>query len=333
MFVGWTIVAAAAPAFPQAPANGSLEGAITDSAGLALPGVTVSISGPAIVGYRAATSDVNGTYQFPTLPAGTYTLTCELLGYQPVHREGIVISPGQASSLALGLAPAALEPEPSVETAGGPPVIDTKIAAAPVTFTNNQLYDVPSATNMWAALDMTPGIQMRGYDVAGSHKGEQTEYETFGIRGQNRIVNDGVNTTEGTDRAGGYYDYYAIDEFTITGQGAGVEMSTPGAQVVATWKGGTNRFTGVIQGDFGTEDTGQRQLRRRPGRAGRDPGRAPRVLRVPRRPGRPHRQGPGLVLRGLQPVLRRPARLRPGPGRSPPRSPTSTWSRASSTSA
>jgi hypothetical protein len=254
VFVGLTILAAAAPAFPQAPANGSLEGAVTDSAGLALPGATVSISGPAIVGYRAATTDANGTYQFPALPAGTYTLTCELLGYQPVHREGILISPGHASSLALGLAPAALQPEPSVETAAGPPVIDTKVAAAPVTFTNNQLYDVPNATNMWAALDMTPGIQMRGYDVAGSHKGEQTEYETFGIRGQNRIVNDGVNTTEGTDRAGGYYDYYSIDEFKITGQGAGVEMSTPGAQVVATWKGGTNRFTGVIQGDFGTEE-------------------------------------------------------------------------------
>ena len=107
---------------------------------------------------------------------------------------------------------------------------------------------------MWAALDMTPGIQMRGYDVAGTHKGEQTEYETFGIRGQNRIVHDGVNTTEGTDRAGAYFDYYAMEEFKVTGQGAGVEMSTPGAQVVATWKSGTNRLTGAIQGSYGTED-------------------------------------------------------------------------------
>jgi carboxypeptidase family protein len=254
VFVGWTILAAVAPAFPQSAANGSLEGAVTDSAGLALPGVTVSISGPAIVGYRAATTDVNGAYQFPALPAGTYTLTCELLGYQPVHREGIVITPGHASTLALGLAPAALEPEPSAELAVGPPVIDTKTPAAPTTFTNNQLYDVPSATNMWAALDMTPGIQMRGYDVAGSHKGEQTDYETFGVRGQNRVVVDGVNTTEGTDRAGGYYDYYAVDEFKVTGQGAGVEMSTPGAQVVATWKGGSNRFSGVIQGNFANDD-------------------------------------------------------------------------------
>lgn len=255
MFMAWAVLAAGSPAFPQVAANGSLEGVVTDAAGLALPGVTVSLSGPAIVGYRAATTDVDGSYQFPTLPAGTYTLTCEVLGYATVHREGILITEGQAASLPLSLATAPLEAEPAAGTpAVGPPVIDTKAPGAPVTFTNNQLYDVPSATNMWAALDMTPGIQMRGYDVAGSHKGEQTEYETFGIRGQNRIVNDGVNTTEGTDQAGGYYDYYAIDEFKITGQGAGVEMSTPGAQVVATWKGGSNRLSGVIQGDWENED-------------------------------------------------------------------------------
>lgn len=254
IFLAWALLSAGPPALAQIATNGSLEGAVTDAAGLALPGVTVSLSGPAIVGDRAATTDVNGTYQFPALPAGTYTLTCGLLGYQPVRREGIVIAPGQASTLALGLAPAALQPEPVAEPATGPPVIDTGTPGAPVTFTNNQLYDVPSATNMWAALDMTPGIQMRGYDVGGSHKGEQTEYETFGIRGQNRIVVDGVNTTEGTDGAGGYYDYYAIDEFKVTGQGAGVEMGTPGAQVVTNWKSGTNRFSGVVQGDFENED-------------------------------------------------------------------------------
>jgi hypothetical protein len=100
---------------------------------------------------------------------------------------------------------------------------------------------------MWAALDMTPGIQMRGYDVAGSHKGEQTEYETFGIRGQNRVVADGVNTTEGTDRAGGYYDYYAIEEFKVTGRGAGVEMSTPGAQWSRPGRAAPTEFAGMIQ--------------------------------------------------------------------------------------
>lgn len=252
-FLGWAVLAASSVAFPQAGANGSVLGVVKDSRGLALPGVTVSLAGPGIIGNRAATTDVDGSYRFPALPPGTYTVTCELLGYQTLRRDGIVITTGLALPLELALAPAALQEETTPEPAG-PPVVDAKATAAAATFANKQLDDVPSATNMWAVLDNSPGIQMRGYDVGGSHKGQQTSYETFGIRGQNRIVNDGVNTTEGTGQAGGYYDYHAIDEFQVTAQGAGVEMSTPGAQVVATWKSGNNKFSGLVQGDFGNAD-------------------------------------------------------------------------------
>ena len=253
IFLGWAVLAASSLAFPEGGANGSVSGVVKDSRGLLLPGVTVSLSGPEIIGYRAATTDESGSYQFPVVPPGTYTVTYELLGYQTLRRDGIVITPGYALVLALDLVPAALREEIITEP-GGPPVIDAKAAGAATTFHNSQLYDVPGATNMWAVLDNTPGIQMRGYDVGGSHKGQQTLYETFGIRGQNRIVNDGVNTTEGTGQAGGYYDYYAIDEFQVSTQGTGVEMSTPGAQVVATWKSGTNKFSGVFQGGFENED-------------------------------------------------------------------------------
>ena len=249
IFLGWAVLAASAPAFPQAGASGSLEGVLRDSRGLVLPGVTVSLSGPEIIGYRAATTDVDGRYRFPALPPGTYTLTCERLGYQTLRREGIVMAAGQPVALALALAPAALP-----EETGGPPVVDAKTTAAATTLGSKQLGDVPSATSLWTVLDNSPGIQMRGYDVGGSHKGQQTQYETFGIRSQNRIIIDGVNTTEGTGQAGGYYDYHATDEFRVSAQGTGVEMSTPGAQVVATWKSGNNKFSGLVQGDFENAD-------------------------------------------------------------------------------
>jgi len=250
IFLGWAVLATSSLAFPQAGANGSVMGVVKDSRGLVLPGVTVSLSGPEIIGYRAATTDENGRYQFPVVPPGTYTVTYELLGYQTLRRDEVVITAGPALVLALALAPAALrEPEPS-----GPPVFDAKTTGPAATFDNKQLYGVPSATNMWAVLDNSPGIQMRGYDVGGSHKGQQTQYETFGIRGQNRVIHEGVNTTEGTGQAGGYYDYYAIDEFRVSTQGTGVEMSTPGAQVVATWKNGNNKFSGLFQGDFENAD-------------------------------------------------------------------------------
>jgi len=247
------VLAASSLAFPQTAANGSIEGVLKDTRGLILPGVTVSVSGPAIIGQRSATTDVDGSYRFPALPPGTYSVTFDLLGYQTLHREGVVVSAGEASALGA----LALDPAPLPETPGevpGPPVVDAKAAGATTSFDASRLDGVPSGTSLWAVLDASPGIQMRGYDVAGSHQGQQTQYETFGVRSQNRIIADGVNTTEGTGAAGGYYDYYAVDELRVSAQGTGVEMSTPGAQVVATWKSGSNKFTGLVHGDFMNDD-------------------------------------------------------------------------------
>lgn len=241
------------PAFPQAVASGRLEGVVRDSQGLVLPGVTVSLSGPAMVGERTATTDVNGSYRFPTLPPGAYTATCQMLGYHGLHREGIFITAGRVLNLDLTLEPAAI-PETIPGTTAGPPVVEAKTTGAGATFDIRELEDVPNATDIWSVLDSSPGIRMRGYDVGGSHKGEQTAYETLGIRGQNRIVNDGVNTTEGTGDSGGYFDYYAVQEFKVSAQGADVEMSTPGAHVVSTWKSGSNRFSGLYHGDFETDE-------------------------------------------------------------------------------
>lgn len=252
--LAWAVLAASSLAFPQAAGNGSVTGVVKDSRGLVLPGVTVTLSGPEIIGYRAATTDENGSYQFPVVPPGTYTLIYDLLGHEILRREGVVVTAGRVLDLAMALTPAPLEQDTRAGATGGPPVIDVKTTETAATFRDQELYDVPGAANMWAVLDNTPGIQMRGYDVGGSHSAEQTEYETFGIRGQNRIINEGVNTTEGTGRAGGYYDYYAVDEFQVSTQGAGVEMSTPGAQVVANWKSGANKFSGLLQGGFENGD-------------------------------------------------------------------------------
>ena len=252
ILLAWALLAASSLASAQGPGDGSFEGVVRGPGGLVLPGVTVRLSGPAILGPRAAITDVDGSYRFPALPPGTYTVTCSLLGYHTLRRDGILVAPGQALVLELALA---LGPQPeTTPESGGPPVVEAKATGAAATFGRKQLDDVPSATNMWAVLENSPGIQLRGYDVGGSHKGRQTPYETFGIRGQNRIVNDGVNTTEGTGHAGGYYDYYAIDEVQVTPHGTGVEMSTPGVQVVATWKRGHNRFSGLAHGDFGGGD-------------------------------------------------------------------------------
>ncbi len=63
-----------------------------------------------------------------------------------------------------------------------------------------------------------------------------------------------MNNTEATGFTGGYYDYYAIDEYRVSAQGADVEMSSPGAHVVATFKSGGNEFSSLTHFGFETEN-------------------------------------------------------------------------------
>ncbi len=222
---------------------GRLEGAASDAQGLVLPGVTVTLESDELVAARSATTDVDGSYRFAQLVGGSYNMTFELGGFQTVVFEDITVVGGSTFEINATMDIATVAE--TVTVTGESPVVDVKTTGVSATFDTTQLEDVPSATDMWAVLQQSPGVRMRGYDVGGSHKSQQSGYETFGVRGQNRIINDGVNTTEGTGGAGGYYDFYAIGEFQVSAQGADVESNTPGATVNAVWKSGGNDFSGT----------------------------------------------------------------------------------------
>ena len=238
-------LAFAVPALAQQQ-YGRLEGAARDAQGLALPGVSVTLSGEAIIGGRNATTGVNGSYRFQALPPGDYTIQFELSGFQTVVFEEVRVVTGATFSVSADMQIATVAE--TVTVTGESPVVDVKSTGVAATFDKTQLDEVPTATDMWAVLQQSPGVRVRGYDVGGSHKSQQSNYETFGVRRQNRILYEGVNTTEGTGGAGGYFDYYAMEEFQVAAQGADVEMSTPGAQVQTTVKSGGNDFSGLQSG-------------------------------------------------------------------------------------
>ena len=70
---------------------GELVGKVTDDQGGALPGVPVTLSGPAVMGTPTAITNGTGQYRFPAVNSGTYTLKFELAGFAPLVREGIVV--------------------------------------------------------------------------------------------------------------------------------------------------------------------------------------------------------------------------------------------------
>ena len=56
---------------------------------------------------------------------------------------------------------------------------------------------------------------MQGFDVGGSHKSQQSGYESFGVQNQARVVSDGVDHTEGVGGTGFYEDYFANEEVSV----------------------------------------------------------------------------------------------------------------------
>ena len=245
------LVAFGLASIAAAQTTGSIEGVVHDAQGLAMPGVSVTLTGEAVLGSQAAVTLGDGSYRFRALRPGTYNIMFELQGFQTLNREGIIVSGARTITVNIDLQLATVSE--TVTVTGESPVVDVRNTALSNDFSVEELQEVPSATDVWAVLGQTPGVRMRGYDVGGSHKSQQTNYESFGIRRQNRVLSEGVDSTEGNSGTGFYYDYYSIEEFTTSAAGADVEMTSPGSMIVMTLKSGGNQYSGLYHFDYEDE--------------------------------------------------------------------------------
>lgn len=245
---GAALLAAGAAAPAAGQTSGAIEGTVVDGQGLAVPGATVTLSSATLIAPRLAVTLVDGTYRFRALGRGSYDVAFDLPGFRTLVREGVVVEGARVVRIDAVLEVAAVAE--TVTVTGAAPVVDVRTTALVNDFGVVELQEAPSATDVWAVLGQTAGVRMRGFDVGGSHKSQQTGYESFGVRGQNRILADGVDTTEGDEGTGFYFDHYSIEEFTTTAAGADVEMTAPGSLVMMTMKSGGNDFSGLFHGDY-----------------------------------------------------------------------------------
>ena len=74
--------------------NGTLSGHVADQQGLALPGVTINATSPSLQGVRSVVTSDNGDYAMVGLPAGEYTLSFDLSGFERVTKT-VTLSPTQ----------------------------------------------------------------------------------------------------------------------------------------------------------------------------------------------------------------------------------------------
>jgi len=242
---------ASANAFAQgggASTTGSINGKVVDSSGGVLPGVTVSATSPSAMGVQSSVTDTGGNYRFPALPPGTYTVSFELPGFNTLKRENIQIAMGFTATVNVELAVASLQE--TVTVTGDSPVIDTSATRVQQNFKLEALQEIPNSRDLWSLLAVTPGVSMQRIDVGGNRAGTQTTYAAYGYSGQNRVLVEGINTTEGTSGAGFYVDYGSFEEVFLGTVAQGAEMPTPGVQSQMLGKSGGNKFQGEIYQDY-----------------------------------------------------------------------------------
>jgi len=227
---------------------GRLDGSATDEQGLVLPGVTVTLESPALLGNRVAVTDVDGSFRFQGLPAGSYTMTFELSGFGTVVREDVTVVTGQTFTVNQALSVASVAE--TITVTGESPVVDVKSSRFGGTFDDTAILEVPNSTDPHAMLALTPGIRMRGFDVAGSHKAQQSGFDAFGLRNQNRIVIDGVDSNFSTGGFGFYMDSLTVNQFNISNAGADVENAWAGNTIVMDIKTGGNELSTLLYGDY-----------------------------------------------------------------------------------
>ncbi|MGB6484786.1 MAG: carboxypeptidase regulatory-like domain-containing protein [Candidatus Acidiferrales bacterium] len=265
-----------APGWAQTSSTGSIIGLVTDPSGAVIPGATVEVTRVSTNVTHVTTTDAAGTYRFPLLPPGDYTVKFSAKGFKALTFNHIVVTVTETATL-NGALPIGSSTQ-TVTVQGGAKLLQTQSSTVGGVVSQQAVNNLPLTTrNYTQILGLVPGVTSDLTD-AGTLGRNTTDDYVNGMRTiDNTFSMDGVVINNfGTGRAGDWLGYSgiaipnpdAIQEFQVQtalydaqyGRGGG-------ANVDVVTKTGTNqihgdafeylRNTALDADDFFLNSTGQ----------------------------------------------------------------------------
>lgn len=223
----------ASGAWAQSKTTAALTGTVTDESGAAVPGASVEVSSPSLIGgARTSVTEESGRFRFPEVAPGLYSVTVTLDGFQSVRLEGVTLVTGATQDVAVKLAVASVS-ETLVVTADAA-TVDTASSATNINLDSDYLQNLPTGRFQPDVLNLAPGINN---DVAFGSAGSGLAYQL-----------DGVDTSDpegGT--AWSFVNYNIVEEVQLVGLGAPAEYgSFTGVVFNSVTKSGGNEFKGLV---------------------------------------------------------------------------------------
>jgi len=221
--------------------TGSIAGTVKDEEGIGLPGASVTVSSPALMGTSTFVTTEDGDFRFPALPPGTYSIKVELQGFKTVIREGVIVHVGKTTSVTVTLEPAAIEEQVTVVAES--PMVDVSSSKVSVSYTTDLIKNIPMGRDLYDLISSAPGVVSENVTyrrTASTHgstvRGNQYSFDGF-------MMNDPVVSYLATN-----INFDAFDEVEMELSAHPAEVGqTDGAYINVVTKSGGNKLSGLAQ--------------------------------------------------------------------------------------
>jgi hypothetical protein len=187
----------ALPAFAQTQAiNGSIRGTVKDAANGAVSEAKIDVTNNDTGFTRSVLTSDEGSYVFPNLPLGTYTVTIQKPGFETEHHAGVRLSAGLEAVVDTQLKVGSVTTE--VAVMGGASVIEPSRVSTGRTIDHTEIDNLPlTSRNPYNFIIFQPGVS--GHPNA--ELGIPRTLNTNGLLDRINYQMDGMVDTE-SDRYG-----------------------------------------------------------------------------------------------------------------------------------
>ncbi len=165
--------------------KGSIGGTITDAAGAALPGATITATGQ--TGTRTATTNDDGVFKIDNLERGTYNVRVEQTGFKSALANNVTVNVGRESTINLKLEPG--EITATVDVTANVGGIDQQSTATGQNLNDQLFQNVPVQRQVSSLFYLSPGA------TDSINGGRDNPSIAGGSALDNLYVADGVNIT------------------------------------------------------------------------------------------------------------------------------------------
>jgi Carboxypeptidase regulatory-like domain len=236
--------------------TGSITGAVTDNSGAVMPGVTVTLSGPTLIGgAQVQVTDTGGTYRFDRLPPGPYTVKFEITGFKVIERTDVRVNAGFTASVNVKLEVGTIEE--TITVTGESPTVDVTSNLQQTVMNQEILEGVPTGRDPWSLAKLIPGVQVSTYDVGGTQSIQQSSMSSHGSNTADVSFNIDGATVNWPGGGGGstmlYYDQGMFEEVNYMTSAIPAEVLVGGLSINMVTKAGGNLWRGNLRYSFAND--------------------------------------------------------------------------------